>query len=388
MLFNKSTAIIGLSSLYLFALGLLGRPQTSVAQDTNQSAHSVDEIVDHAGRDFFNKMPQAVGMSIGIIKDGKSYTYNYGTTEKGGGKTPSADSLYPIASISKTFTGMLLAQAAGEKKLNLDDDIRKYLDSPYPNLEYQSHYIRVQQLVNHLSGLPFNLPDIPENRPPFSTPVSASIEDMLSRYSRAEFLADLHHVKLDRVPGQKFSYSNSAAILASIMLERIYGQPYENTLAQKIAKPLGMVDTTISLDKSQKDRLVKGYGDKGGLAPYPRDMMLGAGALKSTAADMLKYMQWQMTEADEAVKLSHKPTFTYNNYSVGLNWQIIKAGDRRRVWQEGDLPGFTSVCMFFPELKIGIVVFANEEDPVSSHALTLMINDIAKALDSRAAPLL
>jgi CubicO group peptidase (beta-lactamase class C family) len=148
-----------------------------------------------------------------------------------------------------------------------------------------------------------------------------------------------------------------------------------------------MTDTTISPSSSQQQWLMKGYDEKGNEIPYGLELALGAGGLKSAVADLLKYAQWQMEETDPAVKISHQPTFSYNNYSVGLNWQMVNAGGYRRIWQEGDRPGFTSICMVIPELKIGIVVLANEEDQQSSHALTLMPNRIAKELDARSSPL-
>ena len=355
-------------------------------RDTAVPDATIKGFVDAAASDFLKNDPQAMGVSIGVLKDGASYTYNYGRKDKASNQPPAADSLYPIASITKTFTGILLAQAATEKRLGLKDDVRKYLAEPYPNLEYQGHPILVEQLVNHLSGLPFNLPDIPENRPPFP-PVSPAAQRQINNYTRTNFLADLHKVKLERVPGEKFSYSNTAAVLASLILERMYGKPYEEIVKEKIATPLQMTDTTISLGSSQQQRLMKGYDEKGVEIPYGLELALGAGGLQSTVADLLKYAQWQMDESDHAVKASHQPTFSYNNYSVGLNWQMVNAGGSRRIWQEGDRPGFTSICMVIPELKIGIVVLANEEDPQSSHSLTLMANRIMKELDPRSSPL-
>lgn len=358
------------------------------AQTSNNAmpGTTIKDIVDSAAAEFLKNDPQAAGVSIGVLKDGSSYTYNYGSKDNGAKVSPAANSLYPIASITKTFTGILLAQAAIEKRLSLKDDVRQYLSESYPNLEYQGHPILVGQLVNHLSGLPFNLPDIPENRPPFP-PVSSAAQRQIENYTRADFLADLHKVKIERVPGEKFSYSNAAAVLASLILERIYGKPYEDIVKDKIAIPLQMLDTTISLNSSQQKRLMKGFDEKGNEIPDSPELALGAGGLKSTVADLLKYAQWQMDETDPAAKISHQPTFSFNNYAIGLNWQMISAGGYRRIWQEGDRPGFTSICMVIPELKIGIVVLANEEDQQSSHALTLMADRIVKELDARSSPL-
>jgi serine-type D-Ala-D-Ala carboxypeptidase/endopeptidase len=368
------------------ALSLIAVP----GQDqTGQATHidDVDSIVVRAATTFLKSAPQVTGVSIGILKGGQIYTYNHGTIEEGANHPPAADTLYPIASVTKTFTGTLLAIAAIEGKMKLDDDVRKYIEGNYPNLEYQGHPIRLEHLVNHNSGLPFNLPDIPENRPPFP-PIGLEARRVLADYTRKDFLADLHKVEIKTMPGEKFSYSNSAAMLLSIILERVYGMPYEEIVKQKIAVPLGMQDTTMTVTAAQAKRLAKGYDEKGELQPYPLDMLLGAGALKSTVADLLKYAQWEMAERDPAVKISHEPRFVLSdNFSVGLNWQMLKSRPYRRIWQEGNLPGFMSMCVTLPELHVAVVALVNEDDKESSHAFSMMISDIAKGLDNRSAPL-
>jgi len=374
----------------LGALSLVAAPPFQAqAPHSTQPSDEVAAIIFRSAEGFFKSAPKAAGVSIGVLKDGETYTYNYGTIEKGRKSLPSADTLYPIASITKTFTGTILAQAVIEKRVKLDDDVRKYLDGDYPNLEFQGHCIQLGYLVNHNSGLPFNLPDLPENRPPFTPSASSATRTMLNNYTRKDFLADLHKVEIKTVPGEKFSYSNAAAVLLSIVLERVYAIPYEGIVKQKIASPLGMQDTTISLSDSQRKRLAKGYDENGAVVPGPADNLLGAGALKSTVADFLKYARWELAEDNPAVKLSHVPRFILtDNYSLGLNWQILRSGVDRRIWQEGNLPGFVSICMTFPELHMAVIVLANEDDDVSSHALTLMANEIAKTLDARSAPLL
>jgi CubicO group peptidase (beta-lactamase class C family) len=352
------------------------------------SPDQIAAIVSEAADSYFKNSPHAAGLSIGLLKDGHSYLYNYGTVRMGETGAPSSETIFAIASISKTFTGTLLAQAVLEKRVRFDDDVRKYLNEAYPNLEFDGHPIELQFLVNHNSGLPFNLPDIPENRPPFSTPVSSTIRQMLNNYGRQDFLRDLHSVQIKTVPGQKFSYSNAAAVLLSIVLEHVYQMPYEEIVKRKIADPLGMQDTTISLSNAQKVRLAQGYDGTGAAAGYPPEIMLGAAGLKSTASDLLKYAGWEVAEQDPAVKLSHQSRFILTeNYSVGLNWQIIKSGANRRIWQDGSTPGFLSICMTFPELHMAVVVLSNEDDAASAHAFDGIANQIAKSLDPRSAPL-
>jgi serine-type D-Ala-D-Ala carboxypeptidase/endopeptidase len=80
---------------------------------------------------------KAVGVSIAIVKNGMPYFYNYGETKAGNKQLPNRETIYEIGSITKTFTGVLLGKAILDKKIGLDDDIRKYLKDPFPNLSYQ-----------------------------------------------------------------------------------------------------------------------------------------------------------------------------------------------------------------------------------------------------------
>ena len=109
-----------------------------------------------------------------------------------------------------------------------------------------------------------------------------------------------------------------------------------------------------------------------------------AGALKSTVADLLKYACWHTAETDEAVKLTHHPTWsaTDSNYSAGLNWQMLKSADgsSRLIWQSGNLSGFSSMCAVYPELDMGIVILTNLE----RGKLSDMTTQISQAIDSRA----
>ena len=364
--------------------------QVLKARNVVENASTTDTIVDHAIKRFVDVTPQVVGLSIGVFKNGAMYTYNYGTVERGKNQLPTANTLYRIASITKTFTGTLLAQAAVEKQVKLDDDVRQYLDGNYPNLEFQGHPIRLYDLVDHRSGLPFFLPDKPETVPGYNhdvVPWPTRIADVLRTYSRQDFYSDLHQVRLTGVPGVAVQYSNAAAQLAGYILERVYGKPYETLLKEKIFQPLGMRSTTITLDAEQAGRLAKGYDSTGQVMPDVPDQIQAAGAVKSDVSDMLKYVQWEVEERDEAVKLSHIPRATAGEYSADLNWQMWRSGGNRLIWQSGNFPGFHGLCVVMPELRIGVVILANETDAASNAARDRMANEILKGLDARAIPL-
>lgn len=110
----------------------------------------LDTLVKRLGETFM-KDKQAVGLSIGVYNNGANYFYNFGTTEKGKTQPPTQNTVYEIGSVTKAFVSLILANAVIEKKVKLDDDIRKYLDGVYPNLEYQKKPIKLVHLANTTS---------------------------------------------------------------------------------------------------------------------------------------------------------------------------------------------------------------------------------------------
>ena len=358
-----------------FALngGAAGVDGPAEPQRPRPTAEAVRAAVDPAARAFVED-PRAAGLSLGVLAGGETSTYHFGRRDRGQGTPPDDHTLYSIASITKTFTGTLLAQAALEKKVRLEADIREYLPGAYPGLEFQGTPILLHQLVNHRSGLPFVLPA--------RAPEDANA--VLRGQTRSVFLEHLRNVKLDAAPGSTFRYSNAGAQLAGYILEGVYGTSYEELLRRQVTGPLGMSDTGITLDPPQRRRLAQGYDGEGRLAPPLPDELQGAGALKSTVADMVRYARWHLAERDLAVALSHEPRLTEGNYSAGLNWQILRSDGRRLIWQEGHVPGFLSYCVLVPELDLGLVLLTNAEDRSSSSRAASMVNRILGALDPRA----
>ena len=354
-------------------------------------AQDVDVVVDAAAKTFLAANPQSAGVSIAVVRGDRTRFYNYGVANRTGHVPMTSETLFPIASVTKTFTGTLLADAQLEGKLRLDDDIRTYLDGNYPNLESGGRAIHIADLVDHRSGLPFFIPDVPESQPDFKSPDSKNDEPWLTRigrleagYSRDDFYADLHKVALPGPPGKDFHYSNAGAMLASYILERVYGQSYETLVTDKILKPLGMEHTRLTLTAQEEALVAKGYDGDGRVMPSGNVVFLGAGALKSTARDIVRFVRWEMAESEPAVILSHQSQTGPGAYAAGLNWQMLTSNDRRVIWQTGNIEGYNTYCITEPELKTGLVVFFNEADPKSNPAQGEMVNAILKGLDTKA----
>jgi CubicO group peptidase (beta-lactamase class C family) len=369
----------------------------TLAQDKPTNAKAVRAVVDAAAARYIKENPQAAAIAIGVVYGPVRIQSRAGTLELGKARPPRPDTLYPLASITKTFTGTLLAQAMIEKRLSLTDDIRKYLDGAYPNLEFGGLPILVSDLLDHRSGLPFILPDRPELAPDFkgdARPYTVRVNAAMQGYGRDQFLHDLHAVKLTAKPGSHYQYSNAGAQLAAYILEKLYGLPYEQLLRAKILTPLRMNATTIFLSPTDQKRLAPGWDDKGQLAILPVGEE-AAGGLKSTTDDMLNYIQWQIDETDPAVRLSHERVWTAKGpvfgdrgtFGVGLNWQIAELSGRRVIFQDGMIEGYSALVVIEPEAKLGIVLTANQLDEKSAAAERGLMKTMLMALAPQAVPL-
>ncbi|MES2265299.1 MAG: serine hydrolase domain-containing protein [Bacteroidota bacterium] len=374
----KKFAVVLLSVLSGFTCCAQSTPEKLT---DNKLKTKLDSLVDNSVSGFMSDSSR-VGLSIGIIKNGSSLIYNYGTVEKGKRQLPTANSLYELASITKTFSSLLLAKAVLEKKVKLDDDIRMYLDGEYPNLAYKGVPIKLVNLANLTSGLPNWMPD---NKDLFSKANPDSIPYILDalhkKYSRADLYRDLHHVKLDTVPGSVTRHCNTAAQLLGYIMERVYGAPMEKLIETYFVKPLKMKNTVLLGEKTLPQTLAKGYDGKGRLMPIIvwEDLRVAA-SIASTATDMLKYMAYQMDEHNVEVKLSHQATNgTQEKGAIALNWKInLTDKGIRKFSHTGGSLGFSSYMVFYPDQKTGIILLSNEADQTAQGALISLADKIIK----------
>ena len=299
-----------------------------------------------------------VGLTIGVYEDGQKHFYNFGTSRQDGDRLPSKDTVYEIGSIAKTMAGQLLARAVIEGRAALEDDVTRYLDEKYPNFSRGGEPLRLVHLANMTSQLVDNIPDISQVRPVDGVPLAISRMAVFDRYTRQQMLVQLHVVSPRVKPGRDPGQSNVAAMLLMVILERIYGAPYDQILRQEIEKPLRMASGTAP----NEQRLARGYTrDNEELPTYSSPMSWATGSLRYGAEDLLKYAAWQMAEKDASVKLAHQPTWSTGDLteSIGLFWITRESPQGRRVYFSGGTFGFASVCDLYPESRIAVVLLAN-----------------------------
>ena len=341
----------------------------------------IDSTIQQQGTAFVQEKSR-VGLSIGVIRNGQTQFYNFGTTEKGKSLLPTQNTIYEIGSISKTVGSLLLAKAVVGKRVRLDDDIRTYLDGAYPNLAYKGKPIQLVHLTNMTSELPDNFPERPDSiKRANSDQVPFMVVNLMRGYNRQNFFDDLHAVTLKVTPGQNPRHSNVAAQLLGYILEKTEQMPYAGLVAEQIDKPLAM--RTTSPSEPPSDQFAIGYNENGTRMPaFTIQSMQTAGGLRYSTADMLKYVAWQLNEKDEAVKLSHQPTWgSLDNTALALNWLVGKTVDsKRRLSQSGGTFGFASYCDLYPNQNLGIVLLANESDQTTQDRLRAISDKIMDAL--------
>lgn len=332
----------------------------------NKLQTSLDSIIEKTVKDYMQS-PQNCGLSIGIYKDGKEYFYNYGEVKRDSKVMPTNASIFEIGSISKTFCGILLAQAISEKKVSLNDDIRKYLpEKKYKNLEMYEAPIQLVHLANHTSGLP----RVPENidAQPNYDPMNP-----YKNYSKEMIFNYLEKITLSSEPGKNCEYSNLGMALLGVILEKVYNKSFEELVKEKIATPFAMKNTGINLSDEQQKLFTTGYNSNGMETPHwDLGNMAAAGGIRSNTNDMLLYLEQNMKESNEALKLAHQSTFN-NGSNVALSWHLLKTKQGNNlIWHNGGTYGYSSFCGFIKEKNSAVVVLSNSGVIVDPIALSVL----------------
>jgi CubicO group peptidase (beta-lactamase class C family) len=323
-----------------------------IVPSTNTLVTLMDKEVDSVVQPYI-MMAATTGLSLGILKDGNTLFYGYGETTKGNKQIPNENTIFEIGSISKTFTAILLADAVNSGKVKLDDPINKYLPDSIPQLEYKGISITLKTLSNHSSGIP----GIPSN---FS---GTDMTNPYKDYDINKLFSFYKNFKPTRKPGEKYEYSNLAVGTLGTILERIYKRNYEPLIDEKICTPLGMNDTREFIRMKDSARFAKGYNEYGNYnSPWDFKALAGAGSIRSTASDLVKYARANLGDAprslNQAIQLTHVVTFK-DGAEVGLAWHYIQPGTDKVIFHNGQTGGYHSYLAVNIEKQFAVVILSN-----------------------------
>ena len=319
----------------------------------NALATELDKKVEAIVQPFMFES-KTVALSIGVLKEGKTYFYNYGETKKGNGQLPSSKNLYEIGSITKTFTGILLAKAVTENKIKLNDPVNKFLPKNTPVLKFGIDTLKIVHLSNHTSGLP----PLPDN---FDT---TDLANPYRNYDEKKLLEYLKHASLGRRPGEKFEYCNLAVGLLGYILQKVNKMPFDKMVTTFITSKAGMTDTKEFLTKKDSALFMQGYDE----SIFPQSQwdfkaLTAAGSLRSSTEDMLKYAALNLKAPDDkmqkAIDLSHTVTFDAGQQKLGLNWFIQNWGWGQLLFHGGATGGYRSLLAINQKTTNAIIILSN-----------------------------
>lgn len=334
-------------------------PLIIVAVVAPAQAEGLTAVVEkHAGP--LVKDRKDIAVVVGVLDGDKEEVFGFGTVD---GKAPDRDSVYEIGSVTKTFTGILLADRVKAGVVKLDDPVQKHLPDGWRVPRRDDRDVTLLHLATHTSGLP-RMPN------GFLPAILADPGNPFSKFDEAALKKALPETKVQQAIGAHHEYSNLGVGLLGHALGHAsgmdsYPDSYYAALSQHVLKPLGMTDTGIAFTDAHKERLVPGHAADGKPTPnWDFPCLSACGALHSTAGDLLKYVKANV-KPDGPLK--DALTMAQQNWreirpekeEIGLCWVRFPAKERPLViWHNGQTGGYHAFVGFLPG-KGGVVVLCN-----------------------------
>ncbi|KRR13425.1 hypothetical protein CQ12_09895 [Bradyrhizobium jicamae] len=314
---------------------------------------------------------ESLGLVAAVLDGDRRSIFAHGQSGSENNRPLDGDTVFEIGSITKVFTALLFADMVLRGELAPDDPAAKFLPDSVKMPDFEGAPITLMDLATYTSGLP----RMPSNFAP---------KDWSNPYIdyRAERLYDyLSNHKLGFKPGTHYEYANLGFGLLGHILERRAGKSYEDLVVSRICAPLGMDDTRITLSDSMQQRLARGHN--AALAPVANwdfSVLAGAGALRSTANDLTKFLQMCMDPADGPLAAALKLTLSErrpraSERYVALGWFVANRFGDEVVWKSGGTGGYATFIGYSTKTRRNFILLSNAADYDPNTALaTHLVN--------------
>jgi CubicO group peptidase (beta-lactamase class C family) len=374
---NRSTACLftfaSIIPLLLAGCGGVSDSQT----ETDTGAYSkIDSLIEQIMEE--EDIP---GIAIVIVQgDEIAYCQGYGVANIDSKQPVTTDTLFDLASLTKSFTALAVLLMEDQGLIDIDDPLQKYL----PNFQIadpRGAEITIRQLLNQTSGIPGIFSEI-----------------LIFNDSYEGMLASLSSLRLNNDPGTAFEYADLNYCLLGALIERVSGMTYEEYMDASIFTPLGMDHTTVdpeeAIEMGKADGHQPMYGRVVARNIPAMKSARPAGWVMSCAEDMGKWLLVhlnsgvldgkQVIPADD-IEEAHSIAVLYedNNEEMayGMGWSISINSDILYHFHCGDTPNFTSDMLLLPDYDVGIAVLVNGQVSNISHSIATQIADILFNLD-------
>lgn len=297
---------------------------------------------------------RSTGIAAGLLLPG-GRTETVACGDAGHGRALDERSVFEIGSITKLFTGTLLAEMAQRGEVNLSDPVAKLLPAHLTLPSRNGRQILLRDLATHTSGLP-------------SSPDNLTPADELLGY--ADYTVDalydfLGRFTLTRHPGAKYEYSNLGVGLLGHALALRAQTGYEELVRDRILRPLGMTHTAIAAPAGMARHLVCGHDGTGSVVEHcEMPTLAGAGALRSSIGDLLRFAEAHLSAGHGLSRPALAATHTPRKHvgplmRIGLTWHIIGYRAKRILGHSGATAGFTGFIALHPARRTASVVLSN-----------------------------
>jgi len=363
-----------------------GKLAAKGAQNGASALGDFDEYVRKTMSDW--KVP---GAAIAVVKDGKVIlSRGYGLRDVKNNQPVTEKTMFPIASITKSFTVATLGTLASEGKLDWDKPVREYLPDFRLYDDVMTLRVTPRDLVTHRTGLPRH--DATWYR---------------SGLTREQMYTRLQYLEPSRDLRREFQYNNLMFMTAGYLAGKLNSTTWENAVQQRIFTPLGMENSNFDFGGTFKaggdvaHAYRKDDNEVANEVPiYPGDPALGpAGSIVSNLADMTQYLLMYLNQGKHDGKqiisvgdirqmtspqmIIHSPDLDpelgYDNYGMGLFVTTYRG--HKYVQHGGNLDGFSLLISFLPDDNIGTVILLNMDGSSLREVLAQNINDRLLGLD-------
>lgn len=327
----------------------------------------------HASVESLLPQYQNAAVVVGVLADGTEQFFSFGKVAAQWPVAPDAHTRFEVGSVTKVFTGILLAIMVQRGEVSLDDPAQRYLPANLRLPTDGERPITLLDLATHTSGLS-DLPwDMPYRRRERGEQVRE--EEVIGHpsgtlYTRERLAHALAKESLDRAPGSKYTYSSLGYGMLGIALTERAGKGFGPLLRERILAPLGLNETHLYPEDTRFDqRFAEGHNAQGRLSWFRKDeeALVACCGLRSSAHDLIRLLRLQLDDDGgfgTPAQLARSPQrqsgwqggHTYLE-QMGLGWHVMSR-PMGRVYKFGSMSGYSAVIDVDPAARRGVVVLA------------------------------
>jgi CubicO group peptidase (beta-lactamase class C family) len=293
---------------------------------------------------------------VGISSPTGRQVVSYGTLALNDSRKADGGTVFEIASLTKVFTALLLADMAQQGRVKPQSPVSTCLPAGVKVPEHDGKQITFVDLATHTSGLPLR-------------PTNLASQTALNKYAGytvEQLYQGLATFQLTRDPGSAFEYSNWGFGLLGNALGHCAGKSYETLLTERVTGPLGMQDTTFGPTADTRSRLAAPYNVE--LQSVPNEgvgALNGAGGLYSTVDDMLHFVELFLGRGPQSLMtaggmmLEPRRPGDGPDTKMGLGWRVTASKGVRTLWSSGRADGYRAFMGFDPGAQVAVVALTN-----------------------------